>query len=63
MRNYALSLGYSLSEYGLKKNDKFITNNGKTFKTEEDIFKFLGLKYVEPKERKSGIIDNLIIQK
>ena len=61
MRNHALTLGYSLSEYGLKKEGKFVDNNGKTFDTEEDIFKFLGIKYIEPKDRKGGIIkDNLI---
>jgi len=61
MRNYALSLGYSLSEYGLKKDGEFIDNNGKIFYTEQDIFKFLGIKYIEPKNRKEGIIkDNLI---
>lgn len=61
MRNHALSLGYSLSEYGLKKEKKFVDNNGKPFETEQDIFKFLGIKYVEPKDRKGGIInDNLI---
>ena len=63
MRNYAISLGYSLSEYGLKKNNKFITNNGIPFETEEDIFKFLGLKFIEPEERRGGIIDTLIIKK
>jgi DNA polymerase beta len=63
MRNYALSLGYSLNEYGLKKENKFITNNRKTFETEEDIFKFLGLKFIEPEKRRGGIIDKLIIKK
>ena len=60
MRNHALSLGYSLNEYGLKKNGEFINDK---FETEEDIFKFLGIKYIEPKDRKAGIIkDNLIIE-
>ena len=63
MRNHSLSLGYSLNEYGLKKNDKFITNNGKPFETEEDIFKFLGLNFLEPEERRGGMIDTLIIKK
>jgi len=61
MRNHALSLGYSLSEYGLKKNGKFVDNKGKPFETEEDIFKFLGMKYIKPEDRKAGIIkDNLL---
>jgi DNA polymerase/3'-5' exonuclease PolX len=50
MRNCALSKGYSLSEYGLKDtNGKFV--DGDTFRTEEDIFKFLGLKYISPEQR------------
>lgn len=49
MRNFALSKGYSLSEYGLKDtNGKFV---GDTFRTEEDIFEFLGLKYIPPEQR------------
>jgi len=61
MRNYALSLGYSLSEYGLKKEGKFVDNNGQSFETEKDIFNFLGMKYINPEERKGGIIiENLI---
>lgn len=60
MRNHAITLGYSLSEYGLKKNGEFIDNNGKLFETEEDIFKFLGIKYIKPEDRKAGILeDNL----
>ena len=63
MRNHALSLGYSLSEYGLKNNGKFVDNKGKLFETEKDIFKFLGIKYIKPEDRKAGIIkDNLIIK-
>jgi DNA polymerase/3'-5' exonuclease PolX len=49
MRNYALSQGYSLSEYGLKDADgKYVEGD---FKTEQDIFKFLGLKYIAPEQR------------
>ena len=49
MRNFALSKGYSLSEYGLKDaNGKFV---GDAFRTEEDIFEFLGLKYIPPEQR------------
>lgn len=61
MRNHALSIGYSLSEYGLKKNGQFVNNKGKLFETEQDIFEFLGIKYIKPEDRKAGIIkDNLI---
>ena len=49
MRNFALSKGYSLSEYGLKDTSgNFV---GHTFHTEEDIFEFLGLKYIPPEQR------------
>lgn len=53
MRNYCIQKGYSLSEYGLKylageNKGKFVDH---PFKTEEDVFKFLGLEYVAPKDR------------
>lgn len=53
IRNIAISQGYSLSEHGLKylsgdKKGYFVEGD---FKTEEDVFKFLGLKYIEPKDR------------
>lgn len=46
VRSIAKSKGYKLSEYGLYKNKKFIK-----VKTENDIFKKLGLDYVKPKDR------------
>lgn len=61
MRNHALSLGYSLSEYGFKKNGQFVDNKGKLFETEEDIFEFLGIKYIKPEDRKAGIIKHNLI--
>lgn len=48
LRNYCLSLKLSLSEYGLKKGNQFITHN---FKTEQDVFDYLGLNYIPPQER------------
>ena len=53
MRNVALSKGYSLSEYGMKyaegnKKGDFVDH---IFNSEEDIFKFLGIDYVEPAAR------------
>ena len=52
MRSYALSKQYSINEYGLYKLDK---NGKKAFRIqcgeEQDIFKRLGLTYVEPKDR------------
>lgn len=52
MRNYALTKGYSLSEYGLKEvvTNKFVDYK---FTSEKDIFKFLDLDYVEPENRET----------
>ncbi len=50
MRKYALSKGYSLSEHGLKKMDEDAPDVPR-IKKEEDIFKFLDYKYVDPTER------------
>ncbi|MBI4079582.1 MAG: hypothetical protein HY429_04820 [Candidatus Levybacteria bacterium] len=46
LRNFALSKGMSLSEYGIKKL-------GKThkFKTEEELYKFLGMEWIAPELR------------
>ncbi|MEK7061212.1 MAG: helix-hairpin-helix domain-containing protein [Patescibacteria group bacterium] len=50
LRELALKKGFSLSEYGLKqlktKNEKL-----KTFKTEEELFNFLGFEYIPPELR------------
>jgi DNA polymerase/3'-5' exonuclease PolX len=56
MRNAALAKGYSLSEYGLKniETGEFVTNVD--FNTEEDVFRFLGLKYVAPADRKTSAV-------
>jgi len=55
MRQHALSKGYSLNEYGLKK-----IKTGELmqcrFETEEDIFKFLDLAYTPPHQRGQGAI-------
>ena len=52
MRSYALSKQYSINEYGIYKLDK---NGNKAFRIqcdrEEDIFKTLGLDYVETQDR------------
>lgn len=58
MRNYCIEKGYSLSEYGLKylsgeKKGQFVDHR---FITEEDVFKFLGLVYVAPKDRGTNSI-------
>jgi DNA polymerase (family 10) len=46
MRNIAKKLGYKLNEYGLYKNNKMIY-----VESEEEIFKLLGIKYLEPQAR------------
>lgn len=50
LRNVALEQGLSLSEYGFKDNKTkdFIKTD---IKTEEDIFKYLKIKYIEPENR------------
>jgi len=50
MRSLAIKKGYKLNEYGLfdKKTDKYIAG-----KTEEEIYKKLGLSYIEPELREN----------
>lgn len=51
MRGIAKRNGYKLNQYGLFKNDKKVKYY---FKTERDIFKFLGMQYLKPNERNFG---------
>ena len=50
MRSYALKKGYTINEYHLKKKkgNKYLIIN---VENEEDIFRYLGLEYIEPKHR------------
>jgi DNA polymerase (family 10) len=50
MRSLAIKKGFKLNEYGLfnKKNDKYIIG-----KNEEEIYKKLGLSYIEPELREN----------
>lgn len=50
MRKHALTRGYSLNEHTLKKMKEDIPDVP-VMKTEKDIFKFLGVKYLKPSER------------
>jgi len=50
MRNKALGQGYSLNEYGLSKGKKLVDMKD-SIKTENDIYKFLKLEYIEPINR------------
>lgn len=53
LRELALKKGYSLSDYGVKKKDE---KNPKLrlFKTEEDLYKFLGMKWIPPEIRENA---------
>ena len=48
LRKHALSLGYSLSEYGIKN---LKTGKIHNFKNEKNLYNFLNLKYIPPKKR------------
>jgi NAD-dependent DNA ligase len=56
MRQKALDQGYTFNEHGIYKmeNKKKGKKIEKEFKTEKDIFDFLGLKFKTPKQRKDG---------
>lgn len=68
MRAYAIKEGYSLSDKGLKKlnekgkageellEEEYVAKIGKIPENEKDIFDFLELEYVEPKDRTTGKI-------
>ncbi len=47
MRRDAITQGYLLNEYGLMKQGEYVAGQ-----TEEEVFETLGMKYVEPKNRK-----------
>lgn len=51
MRNRALSMGLSLSEYNIVNQNGQIPENALNIKTEKDIFDLLKMKYLDPAER------------
>lgn len=57
MRGRALSMGYSLNEHGMYKMDgkKKGEKVAHVFKSEKDIFDFLGMEYREPVDRLNGL--------
>jgi DNA polymerase beta len=59
MRSYCMSKGLSLSEHGIKdeKTGNFIDIGAQN---EQDIFEYIGLEYVEPKDRKGTAIKPLV---
>ena len=56
MRQYGLDKGYTFNEHGIYRleNKKKGEKVGKEFKTEKDIFDFLGLQFKTPVERLDG---------
>jgi len=56
LRERALKMGYSLSEYGVTSLRQGYVGRGKTlkFKTEKELYQFLGLDYIEPELREGG---------
>jgi len=56
MRNWALNVGYSMSEHGLKSITDGSMMDGKLFQNEKAVFDFLGLDYVQPNKRKKGAV-------
>lgn len=58
LRSYAISKGFSVSEYGIKKDRKL-----HEFSTEEDFYNFLGLQYIPPEIRQGKDEIDLASQK
>ena len=57
MRTFALKKGYTINEYGIYKlTDSKEKGAQISVESEEDIFKVLGLSYIEPKDRLSTVI-------
>lgn len=52
MRKQALTLGYTLNEHGIKPTTGTVPKPDRVFATEQDIFEFLQMEYVEPADRK-----------
>ena len=63
MRLRALEQGLSLSEHGLKSVGGGAPPDISQFKDERDIFKYLGLKYKEPKDRLNSKSVVLVVSK
>ena len=59
LRQLAIKKGLKVNEYGVFRKNKFVAGN-----TEEDVFKILGLPYIEPELREnSGEIELALKQK
>ena len=57
-RQHALTMGYTLNEHRLESVSKAQSKESKVpyMKTEKDIFKFVGLRYIEPSKRINQIV-------
>jgi DNA polymerase beta len=55
LRSWALDMGYTLNEYGLKntQGEKRGQEVVGDWKTEEDVFEFFGLEYISPEKREN----------
>ena len=70
LRQIVMDKGFRLSEQGIyeiddkKKVKKQIhkDRSGKPFRTEEDIFSFINIPYIKPKDRNPDILDKIIIE-
>ncbi len=66
LRRIAISRGYKLSEYGVFQSDKLMAG-----RTEEEVFNFLGMDYIEPELRENtgeiqaaidGVLPKIIVE-
>lgn len=62
MRAHALTLGYSLNQKNIQHKDTSIIVDVEehNFRNEADIFRFLGLKYIEPPQRNAGNVIKMV---
>ena len=68
LRQIVMDKGFRLSEQGIyeiddkkkKKNQISVDRNGKVFREEKDIFNFIGLPYIDPKNRNPDFLDKIM---
>lgn len=59
MRSYALKKGWSLNQKGLERINA-VGPGPKHITSEQDIFNFLGLKYIDPKDRSTIDLESIV---
>ena len=70
LRQIVMDKGYRLSEQGIYEIDEkkhikkqiHTDKDGKPFRKEEDIFNFINIPYINPKDRNPEILDKIIIE-